>query len=583
MIQEDIKDVVQKACATLGYKTEEIALEHPESAEHGDYSTNVALVLAKKLSKNPHEVAEEIRSRILDTKYQILNTSIEKVEVAGPGFINFFLSKEYFLSALQDVQRKKDAYGKNSISKGKRVLVEFTDPNPFKEFHIGHLYSNIVGESLSRLFEATGAAVKRANYQGDIGLHVAKAVWGMQKDMESQGMTLQALGKKTLKERIHFLGSAYARGARAHEEDPKAKLEIEDLNQKIFSLDKTVKEFYQKGRKWSLEYFETIYKRLGTKFDYYYFESEVGKAGLALVQKGLEKGIFEKSQGAVIFPGEKYGLHSRVFINSLGLPTYEAKELGLAPTKYKDFKYDLSLIVTGNEIIDYFKVLIAALKELEPSLAEKTHHLSHGMVRLPEGKMSSRTGTVITAESLLEEVKTRVFKVMESSGTDMPTKERENAAEGIALGAVKYSLLRVGLGKDIIFDFDTSLNLEGESGPYLQYTYARCKSILRKVKLSPTKFKLSPTKFTPEEMALLRLLYRFEEVVQEAAEKFSPNLVCNFVFDLAQRYNLFYNTSPVLKAETKELKDFRLLLTVSVAQVIENGLSLLGIKTLERM
>lgn len=575
MITEDIKNLVQKACSDAGFIAGEIALEHPENPEHGDYSTNVALVLAKQLGKNPREVAELIISKLEIGNLKFLNS----VKAEGPGFINFSLSQEYLVSTLQDIQKKKDKYGMGSSKKGEKVIVEFTDPNPFKEFHIGHLYSNMVGESLSRLFEASGATVKRANYQGDIGLHVAKAIWGMTKALGHN----MPKDSDSLQEKVKWMGMCYAAGALAYEKDEQTKQEIVELNEKIFALDKTIKALYQKGRKWSLEYFETIYKRLGTKFDYYYFESEVGKTGLALVQKWLEKGIFEKSQGAVIFPGEKYGLHSRVFINSLGLPTYEAKELGLAPTKYKDFKYDVSVIVTGNEIIDYFKVLLAALKEIEPSLAEKTRHVSHGMVRLPEGKMSSRTGTVITAESLLEEVKSKVFQVMESSGAEILVEEREKITEVIALGAVKYSLLRVSLGKNIVFDFDKSLSLQGESGPYLQYTYARCKSILRKAKLSLPKAKLSLPKFSAEEMALLRLLYRFEEVVQEAAEKFSPNLVCNFVFDVAQRYNLFYNTNPVLKAETKELQDFRLLLTAAVAQVVENSLMLLGIKTVERM
>lgn len=579
MIKENLQILIRQACAKLDFQAREIVLEHPENTEHGDYSTNVALALAKQLGKSPREVAEDI-VRTINYKLKTIN-SVEKVEVAGPGFINFYLSKEYFLSALQDIAKQKDAYGKGYGQKGRKVIVEFTDPNPFKEFHIGHLYSNIVGESLSRLFETTGATVKRANYQGDVGLHVAKAIWGMTKALG------HAMPKDSdsLPAKVKWMGMCYAAGAREYEENEQVKKEIIDLNEKIFAQDKTIKALYQKGRKWSLEYFETIYKRLGTKFNYYYFESEVGKTGLALVQKWLEKGIFEKSQGAVIFPGEKYGLHSRVFVNSLGLPTYEAKELGLAPTKYKDFTYDLSVIITGNEIIDYFKVLLAALKQIEPELAEKTRHLSHGMVRLPEGKMSSRTGSVITAESLLDDVKARVGKVMESSAMDIPAKEKEETAEAIALGAVKYSLLRVSLGKDIIFDFEKSLSLQGESGPYLQYTYARCKSILRKSKLNLIKLgdKLNQIKFTVEEMALLRLLYRFEEVVQEAADKFSPNLVCNFVFDLAQRYNLFYNTNPVLKAENEEVKSFRLLLTASVAQVLKNGLALLGIKTLERM
>ena len=575
MVKEEIKNVIQQACLNLHFEVEEIALEHPENTEHGDYSTNVALALAKQLGRSPREVAELIISKLEIEHLKFLDS----VKAEGPGFINFSLSKEYLFSTLQDIQKKKEEYGRGSSKKGEKVIVEFTDPNPFKEFHIGHLYSNIVGESLSRLFEATGATVKRANYQGDVGLHVAKAMWGMTKALGHN----MPKDKDSLQEKVKWMGMCYAAGALAYEKDEQVRQEIVELNGKIFAQDKTIKALYQKGRKWSLEYFETIYKRLGTKFDYYYFESEVGKTGLTLVRKWLEKGIFEKSQGAVVFSGEKYGLHSRVFINSLGLPTYEAKELGLAPTKYKDFKYDLSVIITGNEIIDYFKVLLAALKEIDPSLAGKTRHLSHGMIRLPEGKMSSRTGSVITAESLLDEVRARVTRVMGSSEIEIPAKEKEETAEAISLGAVKYSLLRVSLGKDIIFDFDKSLSLEGESGPYLQYTYARCKSILLKAKLNQAKLKFNEIKFTAEETALLRLLYRFEEIVQEAAKKFSPNLVCNFVFDLAQRYNLFYNTTSVLKADTEGAKNFRLLLTASVAQVLENGLSLLGIKTLERM
>jgi arginyl-tRNA synthetase len=348
--------------------------------------------------------------------------------------------------------------------------------------------------------------------------------------------------------------------------------------------DKKVNKLYDTGRRWSLQYFEEIYKRLGTKFDYYYFESDAAKAGKKIVEQGIKKGIFKKSQGAVVFPGEKHGLHTRVFINSVGLPTYEAKELGLAPTKYKDFAYDLSLIITGNEIIDYFKVLLTALAKINPSIAEKTKHLSHGMVRLPEGKMSSRTGNIVTAEQLIGEVKKRALHIMESSRSDIPKAQQQATAEIIAVGAIKYSLLRVGLGKDIIFDFDKSLSLEGESGPYLQYTYARCRSILRQVNLAKLSFpKLSLAKFSKEEEKLLRLLYRLPEVVESAAQNFSPNLVASFVFDVAQAYNNFYNTHRVLQAETKEVKHFRLLLTGAVAQIIQNSLYLLGMKTPERM
>ena len=274
-----------------------MVLEHPANSEHGDYSTNIALVLAKKLNKDPREVAEEILSKVKSQKSKVFDS----VQVAGPGFINFFLSQNYLMGEMGEVQKKKEKYGTSVSSKGKKVMVEFTDPNPFKEFHIGHLYSNIVGESLSRVFESQGALVKRANYQGDVGMHVAKAVWGMKKKMEADKLSLAGLAKKSLEERVKFLGQSYALGADAFERDESAKKEIGELNRKIFALDKEIKELYLKGRKWSLDYFEKIYKRLGTKFNYYYFESKVGKVGLDTVKEGLKKDIFEESQGAVIF------------------------------------------------------------------------------------------------------------------------------------------------------------------------------------------------------------------------------------------------------------------------------------------
>ncbi|MBI2642484.1 MAG: arginine--tRNA ligase [Candidatus Wildermuthbacteria bacterium] len=574
MIQEELKMSIEKIAE------EQVALEHPANLEHGDYSTNIALVLAKKLNKDPRVVAEEIVGKLKIENWKFL----DEVKVAAPGFINFFLSQNYLGQELKEVSKKKAKYGTSSALKGKKVMLEFTDPNPFKEFHIGHLYSNIVGESLSRVFESQGALVKRANYQGDVGMHVAKAVWGMKKRMEADKLGLAKLSKRSLEERVKFLGQSYALGADAFELDENAKKEIGELNKKIFALDKDVKILYEKGRKWSLDYFEKIYKRLGTKFNYYYFESKVGKVGLDMVKQGLKKGIFQESQGAVIFPGEKYGLHSRVFINSQGLPTYEAKELGLAPTKYKDFKYDRSVIVTGNEIIGYFKVLIQALKLLNPEVGNKTFHLGHGMVRLPEGKMSSRTGKILAGDELIDQVQEKVLERMKTSGSEVPKKEWNKAAEAIALAAIKYSLLKVTPGKDIIFDFDKSLSLEGDSGPYLQYTYARCKSILRKSKLNEIKFpKLNEIKFEKEELDILRYIYRFSEAVAEAAKLFSPNLVAQFAVELAQKYNVFYNKLPVLQAPTKGQSEFRLALTSSVAQLLQNSLHLLGISTLERM
>lgn len=561
MIRKELNDHILEAMKRLGVSEETgVSLSRTDDPSHGDYATNAALVLSKRMNENPKELAERLSKEIQDISSDVL----EKVEVAGPGFINLFLSQKTLRSEAD--KAKVPGYSINDSKIGQKVMIEFTDPNPFKEFHIGHLYTNSVGESLARLFEASSADVRRANYQGDVGMHVAKAIWGLQRSVgieEIKGMSV--------KERVEFLGKAYAKGASGFEDD-EIKKEIEQLNKKIFEgSDPDVMHLYETGRSWSLEYFETLYERLGTKFDHYYFERDAADKGIKIVRDGIEKGVFEESQGAVIFPGEKYGLHSRVFINSQGLPTYEAKELGLAPTKYEDFKYDLSVIVTGNEVSEYFRVLKKALSELFPELGERTLHIGHGMVRLPEGKMASRTGSVITAEQLLDGVKERAIALFDMN---------DELAEHIALGAIKYSFLRISIGKDIIFNVDSSLSMEGDSGPYIQYTHARCKSILSSV---DEKGDMSKGGNSLEEQAVLKQLCRFPEVVEEATRHMSPSLVCNYVTELARSYNAFYNKHRVLQAETDDDLKFRLGLTEAVAQVLRDGLKLLGIHAPDRM
>lgn len=588
-IKQTLQEQIKSAIKVVGIEVDSVDLTHPQIASQGDYSTNVAMSLAKEAGKNPRELAEQIISKLRMSN----NEWIDKIEVAGPGFINFYLKPEYFLDMLA---HKQDSMLVKKLA-GKKIMIEFTDPNPFKEFHIGHLYSNTVGESISRLLEAAGAEVKRVNYQGDVGLHVAKAIWGMQNKIKNEKLKLQNLEEKPIAERAKWLGEAYAFGAKVYEEDEPVKQEIIALNKKVYEIahstgkssDDEVTQLYHRGRQWSLEYFETIYQRLGTKFAYYYFESQAGPIGLELVKEYLKKGVFVESDGAVIFPGEKYSLHNRVFINSLGLPTYEAKELGLAPTKYKDFPYDISLIITGNEIDAYFQVLLKALEQINPDLANKTKHLSHGMVRLPEGKMSSRTGNVITGEWLLDEAKRKLqeaYPDMDNSTLDM-----------VSVAAIKWALLRSSIGKDVSFSFEQSISLEGDSGPYIQYTYARTRSVLGKWKMAPVKgipatngkwtendHKLLAIsyKLAPEELALLKLLDRFDEVVEEAALHYSPHLLTTYLFDLAQAFNLFYQKQRILEAE-EEQKAFRLRLTARTGEILKQGLMLLGIQTPEKM
>ena len=697
-----IKDLVKKELLnpiieTLGRQFSDFEVEGIQNQSFGDFALNVALKASKILNQSALEIANRIKARI-----ESQNRIFEKIEVAVPGFVNLTLKKEYLLAEIGRILENGENYGSANNLKGKKIAIEYTDPNPFKEFHIGHLYSNIVGESLAKLKEAIGGHVWRCDYFGDVGMHVAKYLWGLLKKFDEDKITIVALEKWELNKRIEYFGQAYSLGATEYEGNSQAQTEIKQLNVLIFKAAQLVvlpqfnetekinydqyigvskydfeeiKKLYAIGRKWSLEYFETIYQRLGTKFDGYYPESRTGEYGYGMVLEGLGKGVFEKGEnGAIIFPGSKYGLHNRVFINALGLPTYETKDFGNAAAKNVDFPYDESVIVTGNEINEYFHVVLKALRMLYPELGEKTVHIGHGMVRLPEGKMSSRTGKVIRGEWLLDETKKRANKIVRESRNKLKEalyekrisgekskyfsrgkiylldqEEVNEISEVVALAAVKYVLLKTSLGKNTEFSFSESVSFEGNSGPYLQYTYARARSVLRKSEtvrgsnpiaqgtgtreLDPlfqnpndqnvSNFDIRDSILSKEELSLLRTLYKFPEVVETAALNYQPHLICNFLFDLAQKFNSFYNNVPILMKNSdssensgdqngrkfrkskgqssdssnlsgesgllsrsefsEETSSFRLALTGACAQVLRNGLYLLGIHAPERM
>jgi len=571
-----IANALVNILSALGENIESPKIDIPSDFSFGDYTTNVAMVSFKHVKgrySSPRDFAAYIVSQL--QKRDDINATFASIQVEGGGFINFHLSSSYLLSRLDVIVTKGESWGRAGIYAGKKVMVEFTDPNPFKEFHIGHLYSNTVGESIARLLEAQGAEVKRVCYQGDVGLHVAKSLWGMQKLLDNDGISLDKLSSMNLSARARFLGEAYALGATVYEESEVAREEIILLNKQVFEKHSGVQKLYETGKKWSLEYFDAIYKRLGMSFWKFYFESQTGEVGKKIVQEHMGT-VFRESEGAVIFPGSEHGLHNRVFINSLGLPTYEAKELGLAPTKYEDFPYDESIIITGNEIDEYFKVLLKALSLIRPDLASRTKHISHGMVRLPDGKMSSRTGNIITGEWLLDEAKHRAEGLIEDlhhEGMDSKT-----VAETVGIAAVKYALLRSSIGGNIEFDFDESVNFDGNSGPYLLYTYVRARSILRKAKKEGVV--RSDLELIDDEKNLLRLLVRFPDVVSHAALTYSPSTVCTYLFDLASSYNLFYQKHKVLGVEKEQI---RLAMTEAVGHVLKNGLYTLGIATIEKM
>jgi len=563
-MKEELKKIIEKAVRELG-ETPDFSIEVPSDKKFGDYSTNVALVLAKKIGKNPMETANLIKDKIASDIFK-------DIKVAGPGFINFFISDKFFIDTLRSVD---SSYGRGNTLKNKKVIIDYTDPNILKEFHIGHLMSNAVGESLSRIFEFQGAKVKRVCYQSDVGMGVAKAVWGIlqnKKDFPRDSASLS--------EKIKFLSASYVLGSEKYESDETVKKEIALLNKKIFEKsDKEVNKFYEKGKKWSLEHFDRLYKKLGTKFNYFIFESQVFDLGKKIVEKGLKAGTFEKGEnGAVIFKGEKYGLHTRVFINSEGLPTYEAKDLGLAEIKYKKYAYDQSVIVTGNEVNDYFKVMLCAMDKVAPKLAEKTKHIGHGMLRLPEGKMSSRTGKVISGESLIGRVEELVEQKIKDR--ELSNKEKLEVSEVVAIGAIRYSILKQSIGSDIVYDFDKSISFEGDSGPYLQYSYTRAVSILRKAKAEGIKpsFKNVPAEITELEKAISY----FPEIISEAQKSYEPHLLVLYLTDLAGKFNGYYAKNKIVDKKDKG-SSYRVALTNAFSTVMKNGMWMLGIETLNKM
>ena len=559
-IEEDLKQAVQ----SLGFPPTDIVCSIPKNPGFGDYSTNVALRLAKHKGLEGKQSAQEIAKKILG---HLGNLSyLGKAEVAGGGFINLFLKDEELLSHLSNLSDL------GNLRKPSKIFVEYGHTNPLKEVHIGHLRTFILGESLCRILEEVGNQVFRANYQGDIGLHIANATWGIKKlGLPSRDLSLE--------EKAEFMGKSYAKGNIAYEEDPQAKKEIDAVNISLYQKDKQFSEIYKLAREWSLDYFEPIYALLGVKYDRCFFESEVFERGKEIV---LESKIFTKSEGAVIFPGEKYGLHNRVFITSAGNPTYEGKEMGLAELEYKTFEYDKAIHVVAHEQAGYFEVVFKAIGMIFPQLEGKKYHLSYGLVDLKEGKMSSRTGSVITIDDLVKVVSEKVREVMKGSEGEKdpvdPSSIDQEIVKKVAIGAIKFAYLKFSPSPNMVFDLEESVSLDGDSGPYVQYTYARIQSVLKK-SLSNLD-NLSNLSLERQERALLRQLMYFPEIILEAARSYHPNLIATYLIELSRLFNLFYQECRIIGSEKE---DFRLKLSSQVAEVLKKGLYLLGIEAPERM
>jgi arginyl-tRNA synthetase len=557
-----MEDVIKQAIReeVTSYNEEvEVELSYPE-AKFGDYATNVALKLAQKNNHNPRELAEELAAKL---KIK-LKKYLSNVTVDGPGFINLTLSMD---SLWSEMDAKPEL-----ILAGKTIVIEFGDPNPFKILHAGHLYTSIVGDSIANLLARSGAKVYRVNYGGDVGLHVGKTIWAMLEDLG--GANPEQLEKIVDSERSQWMSQAYVRGSAAYDNDQQAKAHIIELNKRIYEIqatkdhDSSLAKIYWITREWSYEAFVQFYKRLNIHFDKFYPESMSAPIGVQIVKDQLEKGVFEKSDGAIVFKGEKYGLHTRVFINNHGLPTYEAKDLGLAELKVNDYDFDQSIIITGKEQQDYMAVVYKAIEQFAPKLAHKTMYIAHGMVRMSGGrKMSSRTGNYIIAEDILDIVSKAAHEI------------NDNSDDRSVLAAVKYAFLKQRLGGDIIYEPEESVSILGNSGPYMQYAYARAKSILAKAK-KVEKLDIQVVDLNPDERSLVLKLSRYTATINQACKELSPHILCTYLYDLTQEFNYFYEHNRVVGNERETV---RLVLVGIYSERLKSGLDLLGIETLERL
>lgn len=555
-MKNTIEKAIAEALAALGAGEVSFVVERP-ALEHGDYSTNAALAAAKFLKKNPREVAGELAEKL---KGKI--EGIEKIEIAGAGFINFWLSREALIKEVAAAQEKD--WGRNDLCKDKTILVEYTSPNLFKPLHIGNLIGNILGESIARLLENAGAEIKRLNYPSDIGLTVAKGVWGL-------------LKTKGNPEDIAALGAAYVAGNVAYE-DGTAKIEIEEINKALYeNTNAQWSELRKKGIETSRRHLDELCEKLGTKFDKEFFESDSSPLGQKIVREHMGN-VFVESEGAVVY----HGAHTRVFLNSQGLPTYEAKELGLFDLKSKAYPdFDVSYTVTGSEQKDFFAVVFDAIKKVFPDRVsgKVLQHISNGFLKLTTGKMSSRLGNVITGESLLEDLQTAAKEKMQ--GRELP--DVDTVAEQVAVGAIKYAALRQGSGRDIMFDPEKSLSLEGDSGPYLQYAHTRALSLVKAAQQAGIKSWSSDDQLSemPEKAtALERVLIHFPEVVARAAQELEPHYVTTYLTELAATFNSWYASERVIGGPHPKSG---LLLATAVEQTLASGLHLLGIPAPEKM
>lgn len=540
-------------------KLSEALIEIPPKPEFGDYAVP-CFSYAKTMKKAPNAIAQELSNKFKSTLF-------EKIINVGP-YVNFYCNKSEFAEILKKIDTN---FGKGEKKK-ENVMVEYCQVNTHKAFHVGHLRGTLLGASVINILKFLGYNVISANYQGDIGAHVAKSIWYLTKHYK---------GKYPKENKGIWLGQIYQKANAMLEKNKDYKLEVSEILQKLESGDKELTELWKKTRQWSLDDFEEFYKMIGVSFDKYFFESQMEKPGKLLVNKLLNKNIAKKSDGAIIVDLEKYNLGISIILKSDGTALYSTKDLALASDKFDKYNINRSIYVVGSEQSFYFKQIFKILELMGFKDAKNCYHLPYGLVMLESGKISSREGELILASELMNTLFLSASKEVKLRHNDWTDKEIKESANKIALAAVKFTMINQDSNKPIIFNTNKALDFEGETGPYIQYAHARICSIIKKHDKKINK-QIDYSLFNDAEHSIIKLLEKFPKIMIEAGENYKPQLLVRYTLDLAQMFNEYYHANPILKAEDN-IRDARLYLIDKVRIVIESGLNLLGIDAPKQM
>lgn len=559
--------------------------------------TLVTFPLLKTSHKGPEQTAEEIGCWLKERCPEVESFNVVK------GFLNIKFSLSYWSNIFRSICAAED-FGTLPPT-GKRVMIEFSSPNTNKPLHLGHIRNNLLGWSVSKLLEANGHEVIRVNLVNDRGIHICKSMlawlrWGNGETPQSSGMKgdhlvgkYYVLFSNELKKETKAI--AAERGISEDEAERLSPIlkEAQAMLVKWESGDKEIRELWAKMNGWVYEGFDKTYERMGISFHRTYYESNTYLSGKSLVNAGLERGIFERQEdGSVWCNLEPDGLDRKLLLRGDGTSVYMTQDLGTAEQRYNEYKFDELIYVVGDEQNYHFKVLKLILKKLGFDWSDAIYHLSYGMVELPEGKMKSREGTVVDADDLIE----KMYQTAKETSLELgklggiPEQEQERLFEMIGLGALKYFILKVDPKKTMLFDPKESIDFNGNTGPFIQYTHARIKSILRKAKESGViagEESLSvPENFSellPKEVEIIKLLNSYPMRIKEAGDAHSPALVANFIYDLAKEFNQYYQSVSILKESDSQRLLFRLAMLKEIAFVLRKGMLILGIELPERM